>query len=123
MVGISHRLDRVISQTTSPPPSPGRRLKLSGARLFFRALITIIGCLAIAGAARAQTDQAVYTDALVDGWQNWSWATVNLGNSQPVQSGTASISVSAGPYQALYLHHDAFDSRPYTDLVFWIHGG
>ena len=86
-------------------------------------LIPIIGCLAIGTTARAQTAQAVYTDALVNGWQNWSWATVNLSNSQPVQSGTASISVSAGPYQALYLHHDAFDSSLYSSLVFWIDGG
>ncbi len=86
-------------------------------------LLTLICCLALPNLARAQTDQAVYTDALVNGWQNWSWATVNLGNTTPVQSGTDSISVSAGPYQALYLHQTAFDSTPYTALVFWIDGG
>ena len=48
---------------------------------------------------------------------------MNLGNTTPVQSGTDSISVSAGPYQALYLHQTAFDSTPYTALVFWIDGG
>ncbi|MGO9605638.1 MAG: alpha-L-arabinofuranosidase [Candidatus Binataceae bacterium] len=31
--------------------------------------------------------------------------------------------MSAGPYQALYLHHDAFDSSLYGSLVFWINGG
>ena len=31
--------------------------------------------------------------------------------------------VSAGPWQALYLHHDAFDSSLYSNLVFWINGG
>ncbi len=83
----------------------------------------LLCCLAFPSAARAQTDQAVYTDALVNGWQNWSWATVNLSNTTPVQSGTDSISVSAGPYQALYLHQTAFDSTPYSALVFWINGG
>ena len=83
----------------------------------------LLCCLALPTRARAQTDQAVYTDALVNGWQNWSWATVNLSNTAPVQSGTDSISVSAGPYQALYLHQTAFDSTPYTALVFWINGG
>ena len=73
--------------------------------------------------AQAQSDQAVYTDALVNGWQNWSWATVNLSNTAPVQSGTDSISVSAGPYQALYLHQAPFDSSSYASLVFWINGG
>ncbi|MGC1191744.1 MAG: choice-of-anchor D domain-containing protein, partial [Candidatus Binatus sp.] len=86
-------------------------------------MLTLICCLALPNLARAQTDQAVYTDALVNGWQNWSWATVNLGNTTPVQSGTDSISVSAGPYQALYLHQTAFDSTPYAALVFWIDGG
>ena len=86
-------------------------------------LLTLICCLALPNLARAQTDQAVYTDALVNGWQNWSWATVNLSNTTPVQSGTNSISVSAGPYQALYLHQTAFDSTPYAALVFWIDGG
>ena len=86
-------------------------------------LMPLLCCLAFPSAARAQTDQAVYTDALVNGWQNWSWATVNLSNTTPVQSGTDSISVSAGPYQALYLHQTAFDSTPYAALVFWINGG
>ncbi len=86
-------------------------------------LLTLVWCFALLGVTRAQPDQAVYTDSLSNGWQDWSWATINFSNSQPVQSGTASISVSAGPYQALYLHHDAFDSSPYADLVFWIDGG
>ena len=93
------------------------------ARSLLPIFVPLVCVLALPAVARAQTDQAVYTDALVNGWQDWSWATVNLSNSQPVQSGTASISVSAGPYQALYLHHDAFDSSLYTDLVFWIDGG
>src|SRR3984893_704905 len=87
------------------------------------ALMPLVSALATPTLARAQTDQSVYTDALINGWQNWSWATVNLGNTTPLQSGTDSISVSAGPYQALYLHQTAFDSTPYTALVFWINGG
>lgn len=86
-------------------------------------LMPFLCCLALPTVARAQTDQSVYTDALVNGWQNWSWATVNLSNTTPVQSGADSISVSAGPYQALYLHQTGFDSTPYAALVFWINGG
>ncbi len=112
----------MINQSRTRPPYSGRSLKLSGNRLFWL-LIPIISGLAIGSAALAQTGQVVYTDALASGWQNWSWATVNLNNSTPVQSGTASISVSAGPWQALYLHHDAFDSSLYGSLVFWINGG
>ncbi len=113
----------MINRSGACPPYPGRSLKLFAARLLLWSLLPIIGCLAPGAAAQAQTGQAVYTDALGDGWQNWSWATVNLSNSAPVQSGTDSISVSAGPWQALYLHHDAFDSSLYGSLVFWINGG
>ncbi len=87
-------------------------------------LLALVFCYA-AGAetAFAQSNQAAYTDALVNGWQNWSWASVNLSNTAPVQSGTDSIAVSAAAWQALYLHHAAFDSSIYTALVFWINGG
>jgi hypothetical protein len=43
---------------------------------------------------------------------------VNLSNTQPVQAGTDSLSVSATAYQALYLHHNAFDSTLYGNLIF-----
>lgn len=102
---------------------PSLRAERSGAGLFVLALILIFSCLTITTTALAQTDQIVYNDSLVNGWQNWSWATVNLSNTIPVQFGTDSISVSAGPYQALYLEHDDFDSSLYGSLVFWINGG
>ncbi|HEY8562272.1 MAG TPA: glycoside hydrolase family 44 protein [Pyrinomonadaceae bacterium] len=72
--------------------------------------------------ARAQ-NQSIYTDSLQNGWENWSWATVNLNNSNPVQSGATSASVSAGAWAAFYLHRAAFSTANYTHLSFWIHGG
>ncbi len=100
-----------------------RTVELRLARSLLPILMPLVCVLALPAVAHAQADQSVYTDALVNGWQDWSWAMVNFSNPQPVQSGTDSISVSAGPYQALYLHHDAFDSSLYTNLVFWIDGG
>src|SRR6058998_2641478 len=79
--------------------------------------------LALSPSAVAQTDQPIYTDSLVSGWQDWSWATVNLANTSPVHTGTRSVSVNDDAWEAIYLHHDAFDTGGYTDLVFWIHGG
>ena len=93
------------------------------ARSWVVILVLMLCGVVLPAVAHAQADQSVYTDALVNGWQDWSWATVNFSNTQPVQSGADSISVSAGPYQALYLHHDAFDSSLYSNLVFWIDGG
>jgi hypothetical protein len=90
---------------------------------FLLCLWLLFGVFALAPSALAQSDQLIYTDALVSGWQNWSWATVNLDNPSPTHGGTRSASVSADAWEAIYLHHDAFDTSGYTDLVVWIHGG
>ncbi|MFT3867376.1 MAG: alpha-L-arabinofuranosidase [Nibricoccus sp.] len=66
---------------------------------------------------------ALYQDAYVNGWQNWSWATVNVGNATPVNSGTSSIAVTASPYSALSFHHAALETNDFTTLTFWINGG
>lgn len=70
-----------------------------------------------------EADQTVFTDSLQNGWQNWSWATVNPANTSPVHGGADSISVSSTNWQALYLHHAAQDNSQYTNLTFWINGG
>jgi len=98
------------------------RMRGPGWRALAIAIIALCG-VTLHGNAFAQSDQVVYTDALGNGWQNWSWATVNLGNPTPVQAGSDSIAINAGAYQALYLHQTAFDSSLYTNLVFWINGG
>ncbi len=74
--------------------------------------------------AHAQVDQAIYTDSLVNGWQNYGWASLNYASAGTVHSGSAAVSVTAtAAYQALYLHHAAFDTSPYAALTFWINGG
>lgn len=85
--------------------------------------VTVLGLIAFIPFAPAQTDQSVYTDSLQNGWENWSWATVNLANSSPVRSGSSSISVSSQNWQALYLHHAAQSGSAFTNLTFWIYGG
>ena len=87
------------------------------------ARITVFSLLLARAQSRAQTDQAIYTDSLQNGWQNWSWATVNLANSSPVEAGTKSISVSSTNWQALYFHHTAQDASPFGSISFWVHGG
>jgi hypothetical protein len=78
--------------------------------------------------ALAQTDQAIYTDSLQNSWVSYGWASaINYANTSPVQSGADSISVKINStpsnWDAIYIHHDAFDSSPYTNLTFWAHGG
>lgn len=84
---------------------------------------TLAVCILLAATFCARADQVVYDDALENGWQNWSWAAVNLANTSPVHSGADSISVSCTNYAALYLHQTAFNSALYTNLTFWINGG
>ena len=76
-----------------------------------------------AAEARGQAPLPLYTDHLVNGFQDWSWAERNLENTAPVHSGSNSISVSAAAWQALSFEHPDFDARLYASLVFWAHGG
>jgi alpha-L-arabinofuranosidase len=72
----------------------------------------------------AQNNLPIYTDNLVNGFQNWSGATVNLTNTSPVHSGTYSISVTdGGNYQALVFEHPDFNTGLYNYFSFWINGG
>lgn len=70
------------------------------------------------------TDMGIYSDALLNSWANWSWATVNLSNTTPVHTGTHSISVTgAAAWDALFFHHAPLDGSLYQTVTFWINGG
>ena len=72
----------------------------------------------------APANLPIYVDGLLNGFQDYSWATnVNFNNASPVYSGSYSISVTAASYTALSLYHDNFNTSPYASLSFWIHGG
>ncbi len=63
----------------------------------------------------------VYGTALGAGWENWSWAKVEL-SSEVQGSQRKPIRVEAGPYQALYLHHAPFETTPYKSVAMLIQG-
>jgi hypothetical protein len=65
----------------------------------------------------------LYNDHFTEGWDNWSWASVDVANARPVNSGTSSIAVRAGPFTALAFHHAAVDTTNYAGLTFWINPG
>jgi len=76
------------------------------------------------GPFSGQTNLLVYNESLVNGFQNWSWASVNLQNYTPAPTtGVYSISVTDGGGQALWLQRTAFSSAPYTSVSFWINPG
>jgi len=62
----------------------------------------------------------VYDNELKNGWQNWSWAKVEL--SSPIGE-IKPIKVQGDPWTALSLHHDAFSTSPFSKLTFYINGG
>ena len=72
---------------------------------------------------QAQVDQTIYGDSLQNGWENWSWATIDSANTSPVHNGARSVKVTAGAYQAFWPHHGSFDTTGYVNVTFWIHGG
>ncbi len=86
------------------------------------ALFMLVTFLPVQG-LRAQSPLYIYTDNLVNGFQDWSWATRNLENTSPAHSGSDSISVSASTYQGISFHQSDFDTSLYTNLTFWANGG
>ncbi|MEY2427497.1 MAG: hypothetical protein QOJ40_382 [Verrucomicrobiota bacterium] len=85
----------------------------------------LLVCLLLARTVVAQADLPVYTDSLVNGFQDWGWASHNYANTSPVHSGADSISVtiSSTSYEGLQIYHPDLDSSPYSSLSFWINGG
>ena len=74
--------------------------------------------------ANAQANLPIYTDNLVNGFQDWSWATHNPANTSPTHSGSAnSISVSDVAWTALSFEHSDFDTAVYASFSFWANGG
>jgi alpha-L-arabinofuranosidase len=85
--------------------------------------VVLTGSVPIIPAPPLDGGMALYDDAFVNGWQDWSWASVNSANTNPVSTGTSSIAVRAAPFTALRFHHASMDSSNYTSLTFWINGG
>jgi hypothetical protein len=92
---------------------------MSNGRLF---QMWMVGSLAGGVAAAALPDQLVYSDALQNGWQNWSWASTS-NTTRYAHGGSASLAVTAAAWQAAYFDHDAQDAGAFTNLVLWLHGG
>lgn len=75
-------------------------------------------------AATAQTPPApmvIYDDTLMPGWDNWSWAKTTL--SVDIKSDIKPIAVEGDAWTALAFHHEAFSTKGYTKLTFFVNGG
>lgn len=98
-----------------------------------KALIAAAAALLIPVAASAQTAAPapaapaadsvanIYGTALGGGWQSWAWKdTVTELSIELNGSARRPIKVTPGPWGALYLHHDPFDTTPYRGISFLI---
>ncbi|HZR21038.1 MAG TPA: IPT/TIG domain-containing protein [Verrucomicrobiae bacterium] len=84
----------------------------------------VFGLLAPLALTLCAQDLPVYTDALQNGLEDWSWATVDLANATPVHSGAASIKVSAKAWEAFRVHAPTpLTTAAYSTLTFWVNGG
>src|SRR6266581_4940153 len=92
--------------------------------LRFAGILTAGLLIAISSASVcAQAPLAIYTDHLVNGFQDWGWGDRNVTNTSPVHSGTDSFSHSGGAWNALSFEHPDFNATLYTNLSFWANGG
>src|SRR5262245_47906719 len=72
-------------------------------------------------AAPAPREWVIYDKKLAEGWQNWSWAKTEL-SIEITGSQRKPIRVEAGPWEALYLQHPAFNTAGYKLLTLLIQG-
>ena len=89
---------------------------------FFKILPLL--ALTLPWAAGAQTNQAIYTDSLINGWQDYSYCTRNLANTSPVHSGGDSISaIITSAYGGIQLYHTPMTNSAFGAVSFWLNGG
>ncbi len=93
----------------------------------FRPPILVVSCLILAAVtpAKGQANLPVYTDTLVNSFQDWSYSCLhNITNTAPVHTGSYSISVTiTASGGALSMHSPTFNTVPYANVSFWINGG
>ena len=105
-----------------------RRVRSTGNTFAGRAIcvlcVSAVSLFLLCQLVAAQTDQIIYSDALSNGWQDWSWSARDLNSTDFVHGGAKSIKVTyTAAWQGFYLHHTAFDTSEFVELTFWVHGG
>ncbi len=99
--------------------------------IWLRCLLPTLMLCAFESGVMGQANLPVYTDNLVNGFQNWSWISNNFANTSPVHSGTYSISATpTNDWEALSFeqpiynsYQGGFNNTLYSAFVFWANGG
>jgi hypothetical protein len=90
---------------------------------FARFLLSVLVLVCSFSVSRGQADLPLYTDYLVNNFQDWGWGTRTPVNS-PAFSGTNSLSLSGTAWNVAFgMHHSSFNTSPYAALSFRAHGG
>jgi hypothetical protein len=88
------------------------------------AALVFVGLMSAGAAPNATMSPVIYKAGLQNGWQSWGWATINMSCPKPVHADTKSIELTdTKGWQALYLHHDDFNTAGYSSVSFWVYGG
>ncbi len=93
---------------------------------FLRKSLLALAVLAAGLSAQPACAQAapspfvVYDNELKNGWQNWSWAKVNMAT---LSESVKPFKVEGDAWTALALHHEPFGTAQFSKLSFYIHGG
>ena len=92
-------------------------------RFLRAAAVCVAAGLLVPVKSLAQAPTTIYSDLLLNGFQDWSWGTHNLANASPVHSGSKSISASLATGDGISFYHSALNASNYTSLSFWANGG
>ena len=110
---MPYHLNTQLRNGSVPHVHPPRR---------FAVLLAFLVCSAVSTFAQAPLN--IYGDALTNAFEDWGWAPRDFNNGSPVHSGTKSISVTPSAYwQGISFHHADTGMSPYSNFVFWAHGG
>jgi len=92
-------------------------------RFLLPLLVTV--CLSFTSqVTNAQANLPIYTDHLVNGFQDWSWAPRNWANTTLLHTGTNSLAVTPNNFgDGISFHQSAFNTSIYSSLSFWANGG
>lgn len=112
---------RTVWRSDRPSRPQIRLLRILVALSLIAATVT-----SVAAPARAAPGDrtVVFDDGLRNGFQNWSWAEVDLASQVEVAEGTTSIAVTYDAYEGLYFGRgDTFAVPANATLTFAVHGG
>src|ERR1700733_7641431 len=85
----------------------------------------VLALLLAAPVMSVAQNMTIYSDSLVNGWQNWSYnVTLNFADTSPVHSGSDSISATiTNAYGGVDFLHNEMTNTAYSSVSFWINGG